>query len=142
MKDRCLSKVGIRPVKILQNTGFTKTELEFIKSTVVRSCYLYKGRWFEYFRFDSNASDLENRIRFHELMIIDNFIHIQPESGKAIKRNIKKVNKLSKASTAELLDYDILGDGEGVFWPSLDVYLSAAFLILNNRFPCKWYYPG
>ena len=53
--------------------------------------------------------------------------------GRTISVPITWFPSLSSASPAQLQDWEILGDGEGIHWPQLDEDLSVDGLLLGNR---------
>ena len=53
--------------------------------------------------------------------------------GRSISIPITWFPSLSSASQNELMDWEILGDGEGIHWPQLDEDLSVNGLLLGNR---------
>ncbi len=53
--------------------------------------------------------------------------------GRTISVPLSWFPSLSQASTSQLQDWELLGDGEGIHWPQLDEDLSVAGLLIGNR---------
>lgn len=84
-----------------------------------------------------NTLSLEDKVRFLDFKIEEDFLIIKTEEQKYIKRHKKDIPSLEKATRKNLAEFEILGDGEGVYWPVLDVDLSAAYLIFPEKFQSK-----
>ncbi|MBI3535088.1 MAG: DUF2442 domain-containing protein [Deltaproteobacteria bacterium] len=81
-----------------------------------------------------NTFTLEERSRFISFWIDSDFLFLKLPSGKVFKRHKSVSKRLKNASKSKLAKFEILGDGEGVYWPLLDEDLSAAFLIYPEKF--------
>ena len=53
--------------------------------------------------------------------------------GRTISVPLAWFPSLSSASTSQLKEWEILGDGEGIHWPQLDEDLSVSGLLLGNQ---------
>ena len=53
--------------------------------------------------------------------------------GRTVTVPIAWFPTLASATTAQLEDYELLGDGEGIHWPQLDEDLSVNGLLLGTR---------
>ena len=51
--------------------------------------------------------------------------------GRIVSVPLAWFSSLSQASTEELEDFELLGDGEGIHWPTLDEDLSVKGLLLG-----------
>ncbi|MBF0297209.1 MAG: DUF2442 domain-containing protein [Oligoflexia bacterium] len=80
---------------------------------------------------------VEDKISFLDFWVEDNILHIKKSKNKILKRDKSISLKLKAATMRELMNYEILGDGEGVYWPLIDEDLSAAYLICPEKFQCK-----
>ena len=81
--------------------------------------------------------NLEDKVKFLDFKIEDDFLVIRTTEDKVIKKHKKDIPFLEKVSKKNLSEFEILGDGEGVHWPLLDVDLSAAYLIFQEKFQRK-----
>lgn len=53
--------------------------------------------------------------------------------GRTISVPLSWFPSLSQASSYQLQDWELLGDGEGIHWPQLDEDLSVTGLLIGNR---------
>lgn len=55
------------------------------------------------------------------------------EDGRTISVPLVWYRRLAEATSEQLHDFEILGDGEGIHWPQLDEDLSVAGLLRGAR---------
>ena len=79
---------------------------------------------------------LEDKISFSDFWVEENILHIKKAKNKIIKRDKSISLRLKAATTKELMNYEILGDGEGVHWPLIDEDLAVGPLI-EGRLPIE-----
>ena len=67
----------------------------------------------------------------HEVRFTDDEMSVLLVDGRTISVPLTWFPTLSSATKAQLENYEILGDGEGVHWPDLDEDLSVNGLLLG-----------
>ena len=63
----------------------------------------------------------------------DEAIFVQLLDGRTISAPLVWFPRLSQASTDQLENWELLGDGEGIHWPDLDEDLSVAGLLAGTH---------
>lgn len=62
----------------------------------------------------------------------DSLLIVELTDGRSISAPFVWFPRLSKASKAQLENWVLLGDGEGIHWPDIDEDLSVAGLLIGN----------
>ncbi|MDX8410018.1 MAG: DUF2442 domain-containing protein [Mariprofundales bacterium] len=65
-------------------------------------------------------------IKFTEIEIIVDLV-----DGRSISAPLVWFTRLAKASQEELSHWELLGDGEGIYWPDVDEDLSVRGLLIG-----------
>ena len=60
-------------------------------------------------------------------------IIVELADGRTISAPLVWFPRLSKASKEQLENWELLGDGEGIYWPDVDEDLSVAGLLIGNH---------
>jgi hypothetical protein len=82
-----------------------------------------------------STSGLEDKVRFDKFWIDGDHLCLKVKGkSKPIRRHKSISFKLAAASARQLSKFEVLGDGEGVSWLSLDEDISAAFFVYPERF--------
>jgi hypothetical protein len=55
------------------------------------------------------------------------------DDGRSVSVPLSWFPRLDKASTDQLNDWQLLGEGEGIHWPQLDEDICVAGLLAGNR---------
>ena len=80
-----------------------------------KSITVYKNRW----------------IRNISFTVKEMFIEL--EDGRILQSPISLTPRLAKATPEQLVDYQLIGYGQGIHWPQLDEDLHLGFLFRNSR---------
>ncbi len=74
-------------------------------------------------------STVERIARAIEVSCDANELIVQLVDGRRVAVPLEWFPRLAKATQAQLKNYELLGDGEGIHWPELDEDLSVAGLL-------------
>ena len=69
----------------------------------------------------------------HDVMFSESELVVRLVDGRVIQVPIIWFPRLAKADRAQLENWELLGDGDGIHWPELDEDLSVKGLLLGNR---------
>jgi hypothetical protein len=78
-----------------------------------------------------NTLQIEMQPTAEEVHFSESELVVLLTDGRTISVPIDWFSSLSQASTDQLKDYELLGDGEGIHWPQLDEDLSVKGLLLG-----------
>ena len=67
------------------------------------------------------------------IVLTENELVVHLKDGRILSVPLIWFPSLSNATKKELEDYEILGDGEGIHWNSLDEDLSVMGLLIGNK---------
>jgi len=69
----------------------------------------------------------------HNINCAEGAIVIELVDGRTISAPLAWFPKLSQASTEQLENWELLGEGEGIHWPDVDEDLSVAGLLAGTH---------
>ena len=69
----------------------------------------------------------------YNVSCVDGSIVVNLLDGRTISVPLVWFPRLSKADAKQLLNWELLGDGEGIHWPELDEDLSVAGLLMGTH---------
>ena len=81
-----------------------------------------------------SSSSLEDKEKLKDFWIEGSYLYLKTVKGKLIKRHKSISPRLAAATQADLENFEILGDGIGIHWPTLDEDLSTASLVYPEKF--------
>ena len=77
--------------------------------------------------------EVERHPQAHDVKCTDVSIFVELLDGRTISAPLVWFPKLAEAKKAQLENWELLGDGEGIHWPDLDEDLSVNGLLLGNH---------
>lgn len=80
-----------------------------------------------------NAQEVETYPLVRRVGLTDDELRVWLTDGRTISVPLARFPRLAGATMAQLREYEILGDGEGVHWPELDEDLSIEGLLVGVR---------
>jgi len=69
----------------------------------------------------------------HAIKCTENTLIVELIDGRTISAPLTWFPRLSQANKAQLENWEILGDGEGIYWPDVDEDLSVAGLLKGTH---------
>jgi len=76
---------------------------------------------------------IEVRPLARTVLVTDDELTVGLADGRAITVPLVWFPRLLRASAAARMNWELLGDGEGIHWPEADEDLSVAGLLAGNR---------
>ena len=67
-----------------------------------------------------------------DVRVDDRAIHVVLRDGREVSAPLSWFPRLSAASTEDRADWYLLGDGEGIHWPTIDEDISVAGLLRTS----------
>lgn len=80
-----------------------------------------------------NISGVEVHPFAQQVSVTENDLVVELVDGRTVTVPLVWFPRLAKAKRAELENFEILGDGEGIHWPDLDEDLSVAGLLRGTH---------
>ena len=80
-----------------------------------------------------NTLAIEMHPQAHNIICDETSITVELVDGRTITAPLVWFPRLAKASTSELKNWQILGNGEGIHWPDVDEDLSVQGLLLGTH---------
>jgi hypothetical protein len=80
-----------------------------------------------------NSSIPEVRPLARNVVVTEDELTVELADGRRISAPLVWFPRLLAADAAERLNWELLGDGEGIHWPALDEDLSVAGLLVGAR---------
>ena len=82
-----------------------------------------------------NTSTLETSARAREVAVSSTDLIVRLKDGRTITAPLAWYPRLLNATPEQRANFELLGDGEGIYWPDADEDLSVAGILRGIRSP-------
>lgn len=80
-----------------------------------------------------NTLAIEMHPQAHSVICNDVSLIVELTDGRTISAPLTWFPLLANASATELKNWELLGDGDGIYWPDIDEDLSVAGLLIGTH---------
>ena len=126
-REHRVGKFWLDPVRLERRGRFGRSEIHRIERILERDQAHLMASWHEYFNHEIPAPEAER------VTVTEDALTAELSDGRTITVPLDWYPRLAHGTTQERDNWELIGSGEGIYWPALDEDISVEGLIAGRQ---------